>query len=524
MFAELKHYAKNDFVVLFIFCLICWYIVHGTMVLYPVFNHDGLVEVHGNFGFNVAIERPLLAIWDIVRGEFRVLNVISFWSCLSIAVSVLFLKKIFNINSLSLCILSSLVITTSMSTIVWVATYKAVEFALFGYMFGILSTYYLLQKKNIYVLLASLYLGLCISMYQAEMQVFITLNVICFLLSFLKRDVIPVSYTHYFVRCLIVTLLGLFFYVSIAYISHIIFNIPSHKGYNSPMHLLDLSFSKIISQVLNAYSYFFTKMKEYIHYANFVLKYVTLTILVLSVVMYYIFCNLINVNYKKIIFSLLLWIVFPLCVVCIWIASFGVTGDHSLLSFTLVLCLPIFIYNPIKTLILKNNFYLNKITQLLYKSCVILIVVQIYYNFVYANGLYQRQHANYIATASIYSSIINDLHNYEGFVPTKTKVLLIGDPETLDINNCSYGNTSIKNKASYNYMISGIWNKCKSTSYYQTIHSFIRNILGYKINLGSQADNKKISMTKEFKNMPTYPYNGYIKFIDGMLVVKIGKN
>lgn len=522
MFTELKALCKNDFIVLFISCLICWYIVHGTMILNPVFNHDGISEVHGIFVTNIGLERPLLAIWDIVRGEFRVLNVISFWSCLSIAVSVLYLKKIFNINSFPLCVCISLVITTSMSTIIWVATYKTVEFVLIAYMFAILSTYYILQKKNIYIFLASLFLGLSISMYQAEIQVFVTLNAICLLLSILKREIIPISYFSYVIKCLIVILLGLSFYAFLAYISHIIFNIPSFKGYNSPLHLIDLSFSKIISQILSAYIYFFTKIKEYIHYANFVLQYVTLTILFLSVVIYYTFCYLIKINLKKIILSLLLWLVFPLCVVCIWIVSLGATGEHSLLSISLVLCFPIFIYNLIKSLKIKDNLFLNKMAELIYRGSVILIVVLIYYSFVFANGLYQRQHANFIATTSIYTSIINDLHNYEGFVPTKTKVLLIGDLNTVDTNDCSYGNTRIKNTYSYNYNITGIWNRCTSTSYYLTVPRFIRNFLGYKINLGNELDNKKISMTEEFKRMPTYPYKGYIKFIDEMLVVKIG--
>lgn len=523
MFTELKRYLKNDFIVLFISCLICWYIVHGTMILNPTFNHDGLTGAHGSFNFFISIERPLQAIWDIVRGEFRVLNVTSVWSCLSLAVSVLYLKKIFNINSLFSCILISLVITTSISTIIWVATYKAVDYVLIAYMFGILSTYYLIKKDNIYILLASLYLGLSISMYQSEMQVFVTLNAICLLLSLLKRDIIPMNYSRYFVKSLIVILLGLSFYVFTAYISHIIFNVPSLKSYNSPLHALDLSFSKVINQLLGAYCYFFTKIQEYIHYANFVSKYVTLLILVLSVIMYYIFCYFVKINYKKVILSLLLWIILPLCVVCIWIASFGVTSDHCLLSFTLVLCLPFFIYNSIKILEFKNNLCLNKTIQPLYRGCVVLIVVLIYYSFSYANGLYQRQHANFIATASTYSSIINDLLNYEGFVPRKTKVLLVGDLDTLDINSCSYGNTRIKNNELYNYNITGVWNKCKSTSYYSTVFRFIE-YLGYNLNIGSETEKNKISMTEEFKRMPTYPYKGYIKFIDGMLVVKIGRN
>ena len=520
VFTELKDYLKKDFVVLFVFSAICWYFVHGTMIFYPVFNHDGITS--GSFYFFISIERPLQAIWDVMKGEFRVLNITSLWAVLAIALSVFYIKKIFNINSLFFCSLICMVIVTSLSTIIWVATYKAVDFILIAYMFAILSTYFLLQKSKIYILLSSLYLGLSISMYQAEMQVFVTLNAICLLISFLKRDIIPMSYSHYVIKCIIVMLLGVSFYIFFSYICHIIFNIPSIKGYNSPLHVFDLNLSKVLNQVLSAYVYFFAKIKEYIHYANFAFKWVTLTILILSIIMYYIYAYLVKLNYKKVILSMLLWALLPLSVVCIWIVSFGVTAEHCLLSLTLMMCLPFFIYNSVRTLEIKKHFSFVSVALTLYKVFIFCIVLTIYYNAVYANGLYQRQHANFIATTNLYSLILNDLHKFEGFVPTKTKVLLIGDLDSLDINKCTYGSVKIKDNELYNYNITGIWNKCKSTSYYGTVFRFIE-YLGYNLKMGTDSDINNMLKIEEFKKMPTYPNKGYMKFINGMLVVKIGK-
>ena len=171
-------------------------------------------------------------------------------------------------------------------------------------------------------------------------------------------------------------------------------------------------------------------------------------------------------------------------------------------------------YVLIYVLVLKIAGMLDdkKINTMLRSTTEILLVI-LMITFVLSNT------ASYMARKDVYNNyysvsmrVLNKIENFESY-DNKT-IVLIGGLIKYTSDLSKLGNGFISNDYE-------TWRNYNGT---RMINNFYYNYMGEKINLCSKAEYLNIVDSEEYKNMQVFPYDGCIKMIDGILVVKLEDN
>lgn len=205
------------------------------------------------------------------------------------------------------------------------------------------------------------------------------------------------------------------------------------------------------------------------------------------------------------IFFLLLLILFPLSVNCIFLFT-DQNAIHTLVVYS-------FISFYILTIIIlegtSSNSYVPMHVYTKNMTEIALLVI-IFTNVYVGNEVYLKMYLSYENTYAFYSSLMSQIKMTPSF-SSETKLALIGDTTELiypyeefeNINNITGANGISVNSYSRN--------------------NFIKYYLGFDIEFANDAEINEIVQTVDFINMDIYPYYGSIKKIGDFLVVKLGK-
>ena len=131
-----------------------------------------------------------------------------------------------------------------------------------------------------------------------------------------------------------------------------------------------------------------------------------------------------------------------------------------------------------------------------------------------ANVTYMSVRITKEKTTFAASKIANDIYNTPNYTKD-TKVLFIGTSSTEYFQNNLTINKLQNSKSLYDPLM---WEEPNLTN--NGWHRIMNYYLGIEFDKSEIDDYEKITKTKEFENMNTYPTN-YIKIIDDTLVVKI---
>ena len=207
---------------------------------------------------------------------------------------------------------------------------------------------------------------------------------------------------------------------------------------------------------------------------------------------------------KKNIFNLLLFGVLSVVALPLSITSIvGLIGEDGVHGLTLYSFISVYIFAAIVIEIIKTE----KIKNILKDSVYILFCIIIASNVFVANKSYLKQYLVYENTFSFYQSIITQIQLTPGF-DEKSKLAVIGNIEKDSSYLENFGDDSI-------YGLCGF--KAEAIS-----GEFITYYLGFDIPVATEKEKTELINNDVVKNMPAYPYYGYIQKIDDYIVVKIG--
>lgn len=147
--------------------------------------------------------------------------------------------------------------------------------------------------------------------------------------------------------------------------------------------------------------------------------------------------------------------------------------------------------------------------------CILLIGVCMYGNARFANGMYVKKNLEFDGYLSLMTRIVGRMEATPGYQPGETPVAVIGLPNT------------------FNQVIPGFkdyWNvtgMTGSSPIYTTESSRIQAYFDYVMSLPVvMADSETLARLKaddSVRAMPCYPAEGFLRFYDGTLVVKLGQ-
>ncbi len=122
----------------------------------------------------------------------------------------------------------------------------------------------------------------------------------------------------------------------------------------------------------------------------------------------------------------------------------------------------------------------------------------------------------YERTVNLASDILDDICETPEYLTETNKVAIWGANKHILQDEYEYNPTlpSIRgSNDSHNVLI--------SQKHYKL---FWLNFLGMNVTTATKDEIYEICETDEFKNMPCYPQNGYIKCINNIIVVKLGES
>ena len=138
----------------------------------------------------------------------------------------------------------------------------------------------------------------------------------------------------------------------------------------------------------------------------------------------------------------------------------------------------------------------------------ILMLFIIFSNIQTANMIYVKKDIEDKATLALMTETMIQVDQLTDYVPGETEVTFVGYMP--DIVETVPGTDRIVG-------ITGA-GKASAITYEETYEAYFKNVLLRDVNLSFQSDVKN---SKEVKEMPTYPQKGYVRMIEGIVVVKL---
>ena len=151
----------------------------------------------------------------------------------------------------------------------------------------------------------------------------------------------------------------------------------------------------------------------------------------------------------------------------------------------------------------------------------VLLFIVVYSGFLIDNAIYFRQQLNYEATYSYTIRLLSRIETMEGYDPSISVAFINENPQYYD--HISIMLENYPEEMEYFHFLDGI-EAGEPHSFVKRandISDFCKYYHGYDLKLADAEELSSIAATMEFQDMPIYPQAGGMRYIDGVLVVKL---
>lgn len=509
---------KKNYHILFLcfFGTFVWgLLTHSYIFLNGSFSHDSLAAFLEDNSWKIQLGRIFVpAFRAIFRGYITLPWLIGIVSLICISLAVLFTVKILEIHSKILIFLVSGIFVTNVTVISSAATYinsfDSDMWALFFSAFCV----YLWKKYDKGFLYGSIPLCLSLGLYQAYLSVATTLIIFYLVMQLLNGEKFGIVFKKGIKSIGMILIAGILYFISMQFILYITHETLASGSYNS----IDTVFSMSVKNVI------FTAVKGYFETIHQLLSVVSIYsekmvfavhVIILAIAGLIILFRISGkeIKVKEKILALVLILLLPFSMNITYALTGGMTHDlmhYALwLSYLLVLLISWSAVDWCKSW--KPVFrFGNQIIS----ACLVFIIL--WGNVQLGNSVYLRKDLEQQGTLSLFTRIVYQLENFDGYVTGKTPVVFVGKPSTV-LEPIRGFERTYELVGSNNWYVLG----AAANNYYQSYFDFILQ------NPAVMADKKTWSQMQEdnrVSDMPCYPEKGSIKILDGTVVIKLGEN
>lgn len=288
-------------------------------------------------------------------------------------------------------------------------------------------------------------------------------------------------------------------------------NVFAHSGTSLLSFCYDL-----LKRCKNTYVDFFQRLRCYSLVSVFPEKFMLAVDLVVAVTILFIVFYTLHRNSKmrpseKLLACGLIMIT-PLGINITYFLSRGFMHDLMTYSYWMVFVIfVILVFNFAN----KNDI---KYSSILKGISIFAVGILLWSNIVIANTAYIKKDLEQKAELSLMTRVVAMMESQEDYSVGETQVAFIGVSR---LNETIPGFTRVKN-------IIGLVDNTPipqdtSKYYYNVYKAYFEYILNYPINICNDDTHRTIKETLEVQDMPTFPNDGSIRMIDGVMVVKMGQ-
>ncbi|WP_022756259.1 glucosyltransferase domain-containing protein [Butyrivibrio fibrisolvens] len=468
-------------------------------------GHDGIMTVTHDQAWQTAIGRGLMQVYVKFRGQMDAPWLIGILTLIYTSIAVYMTVKAFEIEELWKLFLVASVFTLNIAYICSATVYiYLLDIYGMALLLAVLAFYFFVRCKNriVGILVASVVLSLSMGLYQSYFAVTVGLFLLLFIWKVVKEENTLKELLVLAAGELVTLIIGAGLYAVTLKVIQKITNVAPYDSYNSVSNISNLSARSVIAMIPACYKNFFYFFYKSQPYANKAFLYVNVCLTVLAIVSYAYVLYKIKNNVNRALLLVAVF-VFPLGANCIYILSSGMIHYLMVFSYQLFYILLLF---PV----LKGYFKIGGVVadRLVTAFAVVLSLIVIRFS---NDILYYQKLVGEGTQASI-TNIVYDLErcpDYDGGM----QIVMIGDPGKAMSQN--YDMLDVF--GSY----PGIGGYGDTITYNTVFQSYTHYIFGRNYNFNYSEDVAEIIKgTDEFQEMAVYPKSGYIKEIDGYLVIR----
>ncbi len=490
-------------------------IAHGFMFANNNLSWDSLVHIKESFypySWKASLGRIFVPIYEAsIRGRVTIPWLIGILSLLYISIALLFISKIFNIQSaFSLFIIAGILTVNPTITSITATYISDLDADMLAMLLSVIAVY-CWQKLRKGYLYGAIPLMLSLGLYQSYISTTIVLIIFVCVLNLLRGGEKPVKnilYKGLSAICMMLIAGGLYFCA--LKLTCAIFDQQLASGeYNS----LDTALSMSPSQIIHATWGAFWNSIVGILCVPSICSHRIIRIIT-SILLLFPFCIVMkqicskNTNIEQKILIVLLLAITPLCMnICQVLTN---NMSHNLMHYafwlTYLFVLLIFRLNEEEQIITRLNFLKwSKIISV--AALFILLIWQVRL----ANLAYFAKDIENKAIRALYTRVINDIEEQQGYLFGETRIALIGNPTHL-----------IKDYDEKYHRTRQLTGMAKRLT---TEHSnlYITQYLMYPASIIGIEETNTLAQTEIVASMPIYPSKGSIQMIDNICVVKLGE-
>lgn len=509
---------KKLLLVTTIFTLIFYVLAHGYRFFNPIYSGDSLLMIHQNdSAWQIALGRFVQPFLVFLRGGIVSPFLISVLSVFWVSLSAYFLVDFLEIKKLISIIFVIAVMTCNTTLLATNATFlHSMDFYTFALFLSVVGVWLLKQEKCFFTVLGIL--SLCISMgiYQAYICVAIGLVMLHFLFKMWECPTLKATCISLLKYILSFAAAAIIYY-AVWKLFQKVFDIWTANSYNGLSSIGDYSGTSFGSVIATTYE---KVINYFIHPETFTtipFRGVSLSIFWVYIIR---FCNgavvllLIFTFLKKNLKSkTALWhriaqifilLVFPLGINFVCIISKGMVHTLMIYAFCLVYVLAIkaaesCIPDAAEALTIRRS-------SIPWIAVLASILIVSWSNIVYSNQVYLKKDLQNEAIHSLMTRIVYEIESADGYVAGITPVAISGTFEKTPVLSHT---DAFKDILPY-----GMGNT--SLTYQGTDYAYLTHILNVNMNLTRISDENET-----VRQMPLYPTEGSVAYVDGILVVKI---
>ena len=443
--------------------------------------------------------RWMLNVVDLFFPDLSMPWIYGILSLIIQAIAICYILKIFTIQNKTLqCILSALIV--SFPSLVGMMSYMFLSYSYsISLLLAVLAVYYIkdtdwhrLFSKRVFF--AWLFLVLSMGFYQAYVGVSVT-----FLLALVIKESVSDKFE---IKKVIQRALWYVIFALIALISYYllnkfifyIFDLELGAYAADKMETGQSLYERVYWLLINQVSLVFYGTYGFIpNWGSRLIHFVLFVYIALAL-----FVNPIRKKeWGRCTFLLFLCCCLPFAINCIHLVA--PTGTHSLTIlpfFTLYILIGV----------LAQEGYNNK-SYLEFDFICVLLFILLAHNILLANKNHLKQYIQYENATAFWNRVLMRIESQPDF-NEDTRIAFVGNPQNRVTDLSQFGNDDITGIAHGNIL----------DIYSRTV--FIKTYIGFVSDYASQQEIDKIKKTAEFKAMPIYPYDGSIKMIQGLMVVR----
>ena len=502
------------------FCLLAAFLwgfaAHGYSFTDNSFSHDSLNELHGAiFGstWKVELGRAFVPFYrDLVRGDATVPWLIGILSLAFLGLSVFFLTRIFRIQSKGLTVVTAGILTVNLSVCAIAATYlHDLDCYMLSLLCAVLAVYLWKESRRGFLPGAVLIAG-SLGLYQGYISSAIVLIMLVCMLDLLQgqafRDVLFRG-----LKAIGMLLLGGVLYYAALQAVLGIFDVTLASGsYNSMGRILELTPKLFLELTVDAYRDWFRRLFHASSaYPAALITGVTALLALISAaaVAAALVCK--TLRWPEKLLLLALTALLPLGMNLLYVLNLGEIHDVMVYAIWLFYLAALLLGRWLA----ERWASLWQMDRLIRWGAAALVTLLLWGNVQFANGMYLKKDLEYDAYLSLMTRVVSRLEDTEGYVPQQTQVFFQGLPENLNSVTPGFKEYTLVTGMEGSDLL-----MAPTRERYQAYFSYV---MGVPILLAEEARWTQLQTDPQVAQMPCYPEEGCIAWVEDVLVVKLGR-